>query len=67
MHNASGIGLAAPQIGKSMRIFVVDGTIIEDEPAMADFERLSLIRLMLDETGEAWEYEEGCLSIPKYP
>ena len=64
MHNASGIGLAAPQIGKSMRIFVVDGTIIEDEPAMADFRKAFINPVMLDETGEVWEYEEGCLSIP---
>ena len=64
MHNASGIGLAAPQIGKSMRIFVVDGTIIEDEPAMADFKKAFINPVMLEELGEAWEYEEGCLSIP---
>jgi len=64
MHNASGIGLAAPQIGKSMRIFVVDGTIIEDEPAMADFKKAFINPVILDELGDAWEYEEGCLSIP---
>jgi len=64
MHNASGIGLAAPQIGKSMRIFIVDGTIIEDEPAMADFKKAFVNPVMLEELGEAWEYEEGCLSIP---
>lgn len=64
MHNASGIGLAAPQIGKSMRIFVVDGTIIEDEPAMADFRKAFINPVMLEETGDFWEYEEGCLSIP---
>ena len=64
MHNASGIGLAAPQIGKSMRIFIVDGTIIEDEPDMADFRKAFINPVMLDETGDVWEYEEGCLSIP---
>jgi peptide deformylase len=64
MHNASGIGLAAPQIGKSMRIFIVDGTIIEDEPSMADFKKAFINPVMLEELGEAWEYEEGCLSIP---
>jgi peptide deformylase len=42
MHNASGIGLAAPQIGKSLRLFVVDGTIIDDEPGMADFKKVFL-------------------------
>ncbi|AYB30861.1 peptide deformylase [Chryseolinea soli] len=64
MHNASGIGLAAPQIGKSIRLFVVDGTIIDDEPAMADFKKVFINPVMVEEAGEPWEYEEGCLSIP---
>jgi peptide deformylase len=64
MHNASGIGLAAPQIGKSIRLFVVDGTIIDDEPAMADFKKVFINPIMVEEAGEPWEYEEGCLSIP---
>jgi peptide deformylase len=64
MHNASGIGLAAPQIGKSVRLFVVDGTIIDDEPGMADFKKVFLNPEILEETGMPWDYEEGCLSIP---
>jgi len=64
MHNASGIGLAAPQIGKSIRLFVVDGTIMDDEPNMADFKKVFINPVMVEETGEPWEYEEGCLSIP---
>ncbi|MBL0741522.1 peptide deformylase [Chryseolinea lacunae] len=64
MHNASGIGLAAPQIGKGIRLFVVDGSVIEDEPAMADFKKAFINPVVLDETGAPWEYEEGCLSIP---
>ncbi len=64
MHNASGIGLAAPQIGKSIRIFVVDGTIIEDEETMADFKMAFINPVMVEELGDVWEYEEGCLSIP---
>ena len=64
MHNASGIGLAAPQIGKSIRLFVVDGTIIEDEPGMADFKKVFINPVILEELGPPWEYEEGCLSIP---
>lgn len=64
MHNASGIGLAAPQIGKSIRLFVVDGTIIEDEPGMADFKKVFINPVLLEELGTPWEYEEGCLSIP---
>ncbi len=64
MHNANGIGLAAPQIGKPIRLFVVDGTIIEDEPAMLDFKKVFINPVMLEEIGDHWEYEEGCLSIP---
>jgi peptide deformylase len=64
MHNANGIGLAAPQIGKSMRLFVVDGTIIDDEPGMADFKKVFINPVILEEGGTPWEYEEGCLSIP---
>ena len=64
MHNASGIGLAAPQIGKSIRLFVVDGTIMDDEPAMADFRKVFINPVILEQNGLPWEYEEGCLSIP---
>ena len=64
MHNASGIGLAAPQIGKSLRLFIVDGTIIEEEPGMADFKKVFINPVILEEFGTPWEYEEGCLSIP---
>jgi peptide deformylase len=64
MHNANGIGLAAPQIGKSIRLFVVDGTILDDEPGMVDFKRAFINPIMLEENGSPWEYEEGCLSIP---
>lgn len=64
MRNASGIGLAAPQIGKSIRLFVIDGTIIEDEPGMADFKKVFINPVILEEMGTPWDYEEGCLSIP---
>lgn len=64
MHAASGIGLAAPQIGKGIRLFVVDGTGIEDEPGMEDFKKAFVNPQILDETGTPWEFEEGCLSIP---
>jgi peptide deformylase len=64
MHNANGIGLAAPQIGKSIRLFVVDGTILDDEPTLTDFKKVFINPVMLEELGLPWEYEEGCLSIP---
>ncbi len=64
MHNANGIGLAAPQIGKSIRLFVVDGTILDDEPNMVEFKKVFINPSLLEEKGLPWEYEEGCLSIP---
>lgn len=64
MHGASGIGLAAPQIGKSIRLFVVDGSSLEDEPAMTDFKKAFVNAQMIEELGTPWEFEEGCLSIP---
>lgn len=64
MHAASGIGLAAPQIGKSIRLFVVDGTVLEDEPGMEDFRKVFINPVMVEELGEPWDFEEGCLSIP---
>jgi peptide deformylase len=64
MDAASGIGLAAPQIGKAIRLFIVDGTGLEDEPGMQDFKKTFINPQVLEETGTAWEFEEGCLSIP---
>jgi peptide deformylase len=64
MHGANGVGLAAPQIGKSIRLFVIDGRVIEDEPGMDDFKKVFVNPVMLEELGTPWEYEEGCLSIP---
>jgi len=64
MHGAHGIGLAAPQIGKAIRLFVVDGTTLEDEPELHDFKKAFLNPTMVDEHGEPWPFEEGCLSIP---
>lgn len=65
MDAANGIGIAAPQIGKSLRIFVVDGTKLEDEEDMESFKKIFINPQILDETGEKWKFEEGCLSIPE--
>lgn len=64
MYAANGVGLAAPQIGKGIRIFVVDGSVMEDEPDLADFKKVFINPEVLDEQGEPWAFEEGCLSIP---
>ncbi|MES2732981.1 MAG: peptide deformylase [Bacteroidota bacterium] len=63
MYSASGVGLAAPQIGLSVRLFVVDGAPM-DEDALKDFKKVFLNPEILQEEGEEWAYEEGCLSIP---
>lgn len=65
MYNASGIGLAAPQIGKAIRIFIVDTTQMEDdEKDMVGIKQVLINPTMLEEEGEEFAYEEGCLSIP---
>ncbi|MCV9388096.1 peptide deformylase [Reichenbachiella ulvae] len=64
MKHASGIGLAAPQIGKSIRMFVVDGSPLEDEEDMEDFKKVFINPEIIWEEGEEWAFTEGCLSIP---
>ena len=64
MRAAHGIGLAAPQIGKGIRLFVVDGTEIEDEPDLVGFKKAFINAKIVEEFNEPWEFEEGCLSIP---
>lgn len=66
MYQAKGVGLAAPQIGQSIRVFVVDTTQIDRDEE--DFEGIKMIFInaeKIEEDGELWEYEEGCLSIPQ--
>ena len=60
---ADGIGLAGPQIGLSKRIFVVDGTTLEEED-MKNFKQVFINPILHSESGDFWEFEEGCLSIP---
>lgn len=64
MYAAQGIGLAAPQIGKPVRMFVVDGSVLEDEPGMKDFKKVFINAEIIEEDEEHDELEEGCLSIP---
>jgi peptide deformylase len=63
MYESSGVGLAAPQIGKCIRIFVVDGEPL-DEEKLKDFKKVFINPVILEESGEKWAFEEGCLSIP---
>ena len=66
MYQADGAGLAAPQIGLSDRIVVVDATKAENEEdeSLPDFKKVFINPHIIEEEGEEWEFNEGCLSIP---
>ena len=67
MRASDGIGLAAPQVGKSLRIFVVDTSPIaedKDEPELKDFRKVFINPYIIEERGDPWSFEEGCLSLP---
>ncbi len=65
MHNADGIGIAAPQIGLDIRIFVIDLTPLGDEdPSLKDFRKVFINPRIVLKEGEQVLMEEGCLSIP---
>lgn len=63
MYEAHGVGLAAPQIGKSIRIFVVDAEAMDEEEC-AGFKKVFINPEIIEEYGEDWTFNEGCLSIP---
>jgi peptide deformylase len=65
MYEAQGVGLAAPQIGLSIRLFVVDTVQLKKEPNDdPGIKEVFINAEMIEEAGEYWSYEEGCLSIP---
>ena len=66
MSYASGVGLAAPQIGKPFRIFVMDSTPMKasEEPSEPGLRQVFINPEIIEEYGEKWPFEEGCLSIP---
>ncbi|HPG73060.1 MAG TPA: peptide deformylase [Bacteroidales bacterium] len=65
MYAANGVGLAAPQIGKSLRIFVVDAEVLaEDNPELAGFKRVFINPQIVERSADLISWEEGCLSIP---
>lgn len=65
MYAARGVGLAAPQIGQSIRLFIIDATPFDDdEPDLKDFKKVFINAHIIEETGEKWPFNEGCLSIP---
>ena len=72
MYNASGVGLAAPQVGLPIRLFIVDATPFADDEdlkdeereVLKDFKKVFINAKMIEETGKEWDFNEGCLSIP---
>jgi peptide deformylase len=66
MYAADGVGLAAPQIGRSLRLFVIDATPwAEDDPAMADMKKVFVNAEIYERSEKTVGMEEGCLSFPK--
>ena len=66
MYAANGVGLAAPQIGKSLRLFVIDATPYgEDDPSLADFKKAFINADIYERSEKTVTMEEGCLSFPK--
>lgn len=66
MYTADGVGLAAPQIGKSIRLFVIDATpMAEDDPSLEGFKKVFINPQITERTGDSWGFVEGCLSIPE--
>jgi peptide deformylase len=75
MYNASGVGLAAPQIGLPIRLFIIDaspfaepdddGNVDEMAKGLENFKKIFINAEIIHEEGEEWGFEEGCLSIPK--
>lgn len=72
MNDASGVGLAAPQIGKSIRLFIVDTTPFsqnkdlskQEQEALNGFKEVFINPVIVQEEGGTWAFNEGCLSIP---
>jgi peptide deformylase len=74
MYNSNGVGLAAPQVNKEIRLFMIDSTQIfenldeEDDgkyPDAPGIKQLFINAKIVNLAGEPWSYNEGCLSIPK--
>ncbi len=65
MYLTSGVGLAAPQVGKSIRLFIVDASpFAEEVPEAKEFKKIFINAQIVEEKGEEWSFNEGCLSLP---
>jgi peptide deformylase len=65
MYKSNGVGLAAPQIGLAIRLFVIDAAPFKDDnPEVENFKKVFINAQILEEEGKKWKFNEGCLSIP---
>ncbi len=65
MYNSNGVGLAAPQVNKQIRLFVIDATpYAEDDEKAADFKKVFINAHVVERRGEEESFKEGCLSVP---
>ena len=79
MYNSKGVGIAAPQIGKAIRLFIIDASPFaetdeedeedelskEERKLLEGFKKVFINPIILEESGKEWKFNEGCLSIPK--
>ena len=65
MYSAHGVGIAAPQVGLSIRLFIIDSVqIMEKDNTSEGIKKVFINAKIIEESGDLWAYEEGCLSIP---
>lgn len=65
LESADGCGLAAPQVGVSLRVLIVDGTVVSDVyDYLKDFRRTMINPVVIEESPSTCDYSEGCLSVP---
>ncbi len=66
MYHSVGVGLAAPQIGLNIRLFIIDATpLLDDEDQKENAKRVFINPEIVEESGDEWAFNEGCLSIPE--
>ena len=64
MYESNGVGLAAPQIGKNIRLFIIDTNAFSDKK-IKGLKKTFINPELISESGNLWDFEEGCLSIPR--
>jgi peptide deformylase len=66
MYKSEGVGLAAPQVNQSIRLFIIDASpYAEEHPELEGFKKVFINAQITEETGDEWSFNEGCLSIPE--